>query len=318
MAEKKTVTTYESVMRDLKARRFYPIYLLMGEESYFIDKISDYISNNVLQSEELFFNQNILFGSDVTAAQIVDMAKGYPVMPAEHRLIVVKEAQNIRSFDALERYLDKPMSSTILVLCYKNGTIDRRKKIVAKAEAVGVVFESKKKRDSELPGFITTYMKTHNAAHLGEQGVEGLLPLVAAVVALFADGVDLVKENDRASGLARRLKQRAHAAGAHAHVHLHKVRAVDRKKRHPRLARQGAGHERLARAGRSVEHHAARHPRPEAAVRFGRTNKMQHVAQAFHGLVIGGHVRKTGAGRGRRPEGTAASGRLALRPPKAV
>ena len=164
MAEKKTVTTYESVMRDLKARRFYPIYLLMGEESYFIDKISDYISNNVLQPEELFFNQNILFGSDVTAAQIVDMAKGYPVMPAEHRLIVVKEAQNIRSFDALERYLDKPMSSTILVLCYKNGTIDRRKKIVAKTEAVGVVFESKKKRDSELPGFITTYMKTHNAA----------------------------------------------------------------------------------------------------------------------------------------------------------
>ena len=135
MAEKKTVTTYESVMRDLKARRFYPIYLLMGEESYFIDKISDYISNNVLQPEELFFNQNILFGSDVTAAQIVDMAKGYPVMPAEHRLIVVKEAQNIRSFDALERYLDKPMSSTILVL-----------------------------RDSELSGFITTYMKTHNAA----------------------------------------------------------------------------------------------------------------------------------------------------------
>lgn len=164
MAEKKTVTTYESVMRDLKARRFYPIYLLMGEESYFIDKISDYISNNVLQPEELFFNQNILFGSDVTAAQIVDMAKGYPVMPAQHRLIVVKEAQNIRSFDALERYLDKPMSSTILVLCYKNGTIDRRKKIVAKAEAVGVVFESKKKRDSELSGFITTYMKTHNAA----------------------------------------------------------------------------------------------------------------------------------------------------------
>lgn len=71
MAEKKTVTTYESVMRDLKARRFYPIYLLMGEESYFIDKISDYISNNVLQPEELFFNQNILFGSDVTPRKLL-------------------------------------------------------------------------------------------------------------------------------------------------------------------------------------------------------------------------------------------------------
>ena len=150
-------------MRDLKARKYYPIYLLMGEESYFIDKISDYIADNVLRPDELFFNQNIVFGSDVTASQIVDIAKGYPVMPAEHRLIIVKEAQNLRSFDALEKYLDKPVKSTILVLCYKNGSVDRRKKIVAKAEAVGIVFESKKKRDSELPGFVTTYMEMHNA-----------------------------------------------------------------------------------------------------------------------------------------------------------
>lgn len=150
-------------MRDLKARKYYPIYLLMGEESYFIDKISDYIADNVLRPDELFFNQNIVFGSDVTVSQIVDLAKGYPVMPAEHRLIIVKEAQNLRSFDALEKYLDKPVKSTILVLCYKNGSVDRRKKIVAKAETVGVVFESKKKRDSELPGFVTTYVKMHNA-----------------------------------------------------------------------------------------------------------------------------------------------------------
>jgi len=150
-------------MCDLKARKYYPIYLLMGEESYFIDKISDYIADNVLRPDELFFNQNIVFGSDVTASQIVDLAKGYPVMPAEHRLIIVKEAQNLRSFDALEKYLDKPVKSTILVLCYKNGSVDRRKKIVAKAETVGVVFESKKKRDNELPGFVTTYVKMHNA-----------------------------------------------------------------------------------------------------------------------------------------------------------
>lgn len=150
-------------MRDLKARKYYPFYLLMGEESYFIDKISDYIADNVLRPDELFFNQNIVFGSDITSSQIVDIAKGYPVMPAEHRLLIVKEAQNLRSFDALEKYLDKPVKSTILVLCYKNGSVDRRKKIVAKAEAVGIVFESKKKRDSELPGFVTTYMEMHNA-----------------------------------------------------------------------------------------------------------------------------------------------------------
>ena len=135
------------------------------------------------------------------------------------------------------------------------------------------------------------------AAHLGQKGVKGLLTLVAAVVTLFADGVDLIKEYDRASGLARRLEQCAHTACAHAHVHLHKVRTVDREKRYACLARQGPRHERLACAGCTIEHHAMRHPRSETAVGFGRTNKMQHVTQAFHGLVVGGHIRKSGAGR---------------------
>lgn len=163
MAEKKSQATYESIMRDLKARKYAPVYVLMGEESYFIDKISDYIEQNVLQPDETFFNQAVVFGSDVSAAQIVDMAKNYPVMPAQHQVVIVKEAQNLRSLDALEKYMDKPAATTILVLCHKNGTIDRRKKIIGKAEAVGVVFESKKKRDTELPGFVETYLRTRNA-----------------------------------------------------------------------------------------------------------------------------------------------------------
>ena len=100
----------------------------MGEESYFIDKISDYIAENVLQPEERDFNQNIVFGSDINAAQIVDLAKGYPMM-AEYRVVIVKEAQNLRGTDVIEKYLKNPVKSTILVLCHKNGTIDRRKKL---------------------------------------------------------------------------------------------------------------------------------------------------------------------------------------------
>lgn len=137
--------TFESVMRDLKAGRYAPVYILMGEEAYYIDQIADFIAENVLQPEDRDFNQDVVFGSDVTDRQVVNMAKGYPVLPAQHRVVIVKEAQNMRSMDALERYFERPLTSTVLVICYKNGTIDRRKKVVGKAEAIGVVFESKKR-----------------------------------------------------------------------------------------------------------------------------------------------------------------------------
>ena len=84
-------------------------------------------------------------------------------MMAEFQVIIVKEAQNIRAWDALEKYFEKPVKSTILVICYKNGTIDRRKKMVSIAEKQGVVFESKKKRDYELPAFINAYLKERGA-----------------------------------------------------------------------------------------------------------------------------------------------------------
>ena len=164
MAEKKSSVTFETIMRDLKAKKYAPVYVLMGDESYYIDRITDYIADNVLDPDDRDFNQTVVFGADTTAAQVVDMAKGYPVMPAAHRVIIVKEAQGLKSLDALERYFEKPLASTVLVIAYKNGTIDRRKKVVGKAEAVGVVFESKKKRDYELPAFIETYLKKNHVA----------------------------------------------------------------------------------------------------------------------------------------------------------
>lgn len=164
MAEKKSSVTFETIMRDLKAKKYAPVYVLMGDESYYIDRITDYIADNVLDPDDRDFNQTVVFGADTTAAQVVDMAKGYPVMPAAHRVVIVKEAQGLKSLDALERYFEKPLASTVLVIAYKNGTIDRRKKVVGKAEAVGVVFESKKKRDYELPAFIETYLKKNHVA----------------------------------------------------------------------------------------------------------------------------------------------------------
>ena len=164
MAEKKSSVTFETIMRDLKAKKYAPVYVLMGDESYYIDRITDYIADNVLDPDGRDFNQTVVFGADTTAAQVVDMAKGYPVMPAAHRVVIVKEAQGLKSLDALERYFEKPLASTVLVIAYKNGTIDRRKKVVGKAEAAGVVFESKKKRDYELPAFIEAYLKKNHVA----------------------------------------------------------------------------------------------------------------------------------------------------------
>lgn len=164
MAEKKSSVTFETIMRDLKAKKYAPVYVLMGDESYYIDRITDYIADNVLDPDDRDFNQTVVFGADTTAAQVVDMAKGYHVMPAAHRVVIVKEAQGLKSLDALERYFEKPLASTVLVIAYKNGTIDRRKKVVGKAEAVGVVFESKKKRDYELPAFIEAYLKKNHVA----------------------------------------------------------------------------------------------------------------------------------------------------------
>lgn len=190
MAEKKATVTFDAIMRDLKSGKYAPVYILMGDESYYIDRITDYIAENVLEPDDRDFNQTVVFGADTTAAQVVDMAKGYPVMPAVHRVVIVKEAQGLKSLDALERYFEKPLASTLLVIAYKNGTIDRRKKVVGKAEAVGVVFESKKKRDYELPAFIETYLKKNHVA---------IDPKSAAMIAehIGADLSRLISELDK-------------------------------------------------------------------------------------------------------------------------
>ena len=163
MAEAKNVS-FDGIMADLEARRFVPVYYLMGEESYYIDKISDYIAEHALQPEERDFNQTILFGSDVTASQVADYARRYPMM-SQYMVIIVKEAQNIKNTEPLEKYFKQPMPSTILVMCHKNGTVDGRKREYMKAiQSAGVVFESKKLRDRDLPVFIEGYLKAKNTS----------------------------------------------------------------------------------------------------------------------------------------------------------
>ena len=163
MAENKNVT-YSSVMKELQSGQYRPVYYLMGEESYYIDKICDYIAEHALQPEERDFNQTIMFGSDVNASQVADAARRYPMM-AERQVVIVKEAQNLKNTDALEKYVKQPLLSTVLVICHKNGKIDGRKREFVKAiQQAGVLFESQKLKERDLPAFIENYVKQKNAA----------------------------------------------------------------------------------------------------------------------------------------------------------
>lgn len=150
--------TYEEIMRSFLSGEYKPIYYLMGEESYYMDLISEHLANNILSEIEKEFNLSVLYGADVTVPQIINLAKQYPMMSA-YKVVVVKEAQNLRNLDELSFYLQKPLSSSILVFCHKHGVLDRRKKIYAELEKCGLVFESKKLKDTQIPGFIVSYLK---------------------------------------------------------------------------------------------------------------------------------------------------------------
>ena len=163
MAETKTLT-YESIMRELKEGKYRPVYYLHGEESYYIDKISDYIAEHALAPEERDFNQTVLFGSDVSASAIADTCRRYPMM-AERQVVIVKEAQNLKNTEALEKYMKQPLASTVLVMCHKNGKIDGRKREYVKAiQTAGILFESAKLKERDLPPFIENYLRQKNTS----------------------------------------------------------------------------------------------------------------------------------------------------------
>lgn len=144
----------KQLVTDIKNGNIKPIYLLMGEEPYYIDKISEFIEETVLTEEERGFNQMVLYGRDVAVEDIVSNAKRFPMM-AERQVVIVKEAQDLsRTFDKLDDYAKNPQPSTVLVLCYKYKTVDKRKAVYKAINNTGVVFESKKLYDNQVPDWI--------------------------------------------------------------------------------------------------------------------------------------------------------------------
>lgn len=156
MAKKEN--TFEEICRGIKARQFSPIYVLMGEEPFFMDQITSLLLANVLEDSERDFNQMILYGADTDAATILNAVRRFPMM-SEYQLVIVKEAQMVRDIELLSGYAKNPLRSTVLVINYKYKTLDRRKTLAAAVEKNGILFESKKIPDYKMAGFITSFLQ---------------------------------------------------------------------------------------------------------------------------------------------------------------
>ena len=174
--------SYEEILRDLKNKIYYPVYILTGEQAYYIDAISDYIEEHLLQPEDKEFNQTILYGRETDVQTIAAECRRFPMM-SNYQLILIKEAQDIRNLDLLTPYLENPMASTVLVICYKYGTLDKRKTFARVADKKAVLFEAPKIYDNQVAQWIASYVK--------EKGYT----IDAKAAALMADflGTDLAK-----------------------------------------------------------------------------------------------------------------------------
>jgi DNA polymerase-3 subunit delta len=154
------------LLKDLKNRKYKPVYLLHGEEPYYIDEVSDFVEHKVLSDAEKGFNQTVFYGTDTDVMNVLNASKRYPMM-ADYQVVLVKEAQDMKwgnedtdkkSINPLLAYLDNPLASTILVFCYKYGKFDKRKKTYKAIEKNGVIFESSPLYDSKIPAWIETFV----------------------------------------------------------------------------------------------------------------------------------------------------------------
>ncbi|MEI6815019.1 MAG: DNA polymerase III subunit delta [Bacteroidota bacterium] len=160
--------TFDAIIKDLKNKIYHPVYFLQGDESYYIDIISDYIEKHVLNDGEKEFNQTILYGKDVDVATVLSHAKRFPMM-SNYQVIIIKEAQDIKNLikktdkegkdvkDDFLNYVDHPLKSTLLVFCYKYGSLDKRTKLSKTIDKQGVLFESKRLYDSAIPDWVNVY-----------------------------------------------------------------------------------------------------------------------------------------------------------------
>lgn len=151
--------THSQLLSDLKAQQFSPVYLLTGEENYYIDEVSDYFEKHIVPEENRDFDQTVLYGREVNMPTVIGYAKQYPML-SPHKLVLVKEAQDIdaREWDTLAAYLEHPLEQTLLVFCYRHKKLDKRTKAYKSISSKGVVMETNKLYDNQVPEWIANFV----------------------------------------------------------------------------------------------------------------------------------------------------------------
>jgi DNA polymerase-3 subunit delta len=150
--------SFHEIKGNIQLKKFMPVYLFQGEESYFIDQLTELLIGNVLDDSERDFNQTIFYGLETDVPTVINACRRYPMM-SERQLVIVKEAQELKNIDDLIHYAKHPLSSTVLVINYKHGKLDGRKKLGLEIAKIGIVFESKRMYENKIPDFIITYLR---------------------------------------------------------------------------------------------------------------------------------------------------------------
>jgi len=187
---------FDDIIRDLQNKIYYPVYLLSGEESYFIDSLSNYIEENVLDDMEREFNQTVVYGLDTSVTSLLNLVRSYP-MSANYQVVIVKEAQNLKGLAEMEKYFENPSDSTILVLAYKHKDYDKRTVVYKNIKKKGVTFHSKKLWENKIPQWIQ---------HTIEKKSYKIRPAECTLLADYL-GTDLSKINNELKKLTINLKK---------------------------------------------------------------------------------------------------------------
>ena len=184
---------FTDIIKEIKAEKYRPVYFLMGEEPYFIDEIEHLIEKKVLNKDEKEFNQSILYGKDITVENILSEVRSYPMM-ASHRVVIVREAQNIKDWEAMDSYFAMPVETTILVVCHKYKSLDKRKataKVLDKSPNC-VLFTSEKIKDYKIVEWIRDYCKDNKIA-IQARAIDFLAEYIGAEPSKITNEIDKLR-----------------------------------------------------------------------------------------------------------------------------
>jgi DNA polymerase III subunit delta len=196
--------TYEKIVQSLQEKKFQPVYFLHGTEPYFIDYLSDYIEEHALNEAEKSFNQVVFYGKDTDVNTILNAVTRYPMM-SQYQVVIVKEAQDLKNLAGLEKYFEKPVPTTILVMCHKYKSLDKRLKVTKILEQKAILFESKPIPEAKVPEWVEKYLErkgyksTHKAGYLLAEYVGSNLEKLSNALEKITSALDkgsIVDEED--------------------------------------------------------------------------------------------------------------------------